>query len=1052
MASTYKYNLQINTKTDSGPLKTLVSALDSVTKSFETAKKASKGLDNLSITVNTKGAVTNINAIASSTSSAEKEVKGLDNESITLNTNGAVKGLQSVGDAAGTAKDEINGFDPSAVNGVGSAADNAADSFDNLARSAGNANKATSKASKGSSRGSFSQSLSSMSSGLSGSGMLSYLGMGTAYDAVIGNSMTKEINRVTSKQRGYQIDGAGGLDEITNKSLVKMNNLIPAMNANQSALNVNMMDYAQTIANVGSKVKALGYSEAESTNAMYDLSKGINGAFASLDQYGISKQALLDTGLWSGEADDIKGYFAAVDQVIGDTSAYTNTLQGDVTELGKKFSSAGGKVGEKLNGPLRGVVQTLNKFLDANPEVAQGLMTAFLAFSAVQPAVDALSTVTSTFDTIKSATKGAVGGVKDLVSGFKNLKKSISEKGFKGTILDKLKGSKDTGMDDPCSDNDTCVENAQRIGKEKKKNNKQDKKSSKTKKKKEKGLKNATNETVGSVSNPSNKQRMGKNMTPKMKKRIQTTPKVVGGGHRPVQGSDWGPSKNKPLGKNNTPKMIAEAKKQNTSSLSGGVNLGKRAGKNALKSGQSTGTMMSKGMTTSMGKSSKGIFSKLKGPMGTVGSKLGSSMGSLAGKGMSSAIGKVAGGIGSKLAGGLLGCIPIVGQLFLAFSAITTVLDLLGIDWMTPLMSGIQGIVGVLTGALQPAFAWLQANGPAIFDGILQAIQPIWDALVELGSTIMTALQPAFAWLQANGPAIWDGLVAGIQFLMPILSFLGQMFITAIVTPIQGAIQVITTLVNILSWLVSTAQMVFSTLASLPQIISGAWSGLVGLVSGILSNVGGAISSFASSAASKMRSAGSKMVSNLRSGLSNIAGTVSSELKGAIDSLISIGGEMANKALEIGKQIWQSMKAGLGVGSPGYIWRMMEAEMEGTHKTLASSEYPLTTTAKQIGGNIATSFNNQYLSSDSMIPSLQDMSSNLPNVSLPSIPKNNMNNNEKQASGPTAPASAVINNTFNISGSFENEDGMNKLVEKIIDKMNFENTRAGRTVGTVYHA
>ena len=237
------------------PLQKAVVLLKEIMTLGDGVKDKLKGLDT-KININTTNATKNVDDITNSAGNAQQAVKGLDGQDVTLDTKGAVTGLQNVEHEAGNAQQAVNSFNGASLEGLATSVNNAAKSFDTLASKAENAYKSTSKVSQksGKSSGGFGSSLSNAASGLGGSGMLSYLGLGTAYDATVGNAMTKEINRVTSSQRGYQIDGAGGLDEITNKSLVKMNNLIPAMNANQSALNVNMMQYADTIANVGSKV------------------------------------------------------------------------------------------------------------------------------------------------------------------------------------------------------------------------------------------------------------------------------------------------------------------------------------------------------------------------------------------------------------------------------------------------------------------------------------------------------------------------------------------------------------------------------------------------------------------------------------------------------------------------------------------------------------------------------------------------------------------------------------------------------------------------------
>ena len=155
------------------------------------------------------------------------------------------------------------------------------------------------------------------------------------------------------------------IDEVTNTSLVSMQNLIPAMNAFKTATgatDAQIYDATDEIAAFGAKVLAQTGSVELSEQAMMDLSKGIKGACASLDQYGITTDAL-KRGLWNGEESDIKGYIAAVQQLTGDTSALMETDEGLDARLGKAFSSAGKKIGNEFLPQIKSVKQA---FLDLN--------------------------------------------------------------------------------------------------------------------------------------------------------------------------------------------------------------------------------------------------------------------------------------------------------------------------------------------------------------------------------------------------------------------------------------------------------------------------------------------------------------------------------------------------------------------------------------------------------------------------------------------------------------------------------------------------------------
>ncbi|RAP44345.1 MAG: hypothetical protein BZ136_08955, partial [Methanosphaera sp. rholeuAM74] len=656
----YTYNLQVNAEAD-------VSGLNDLVQHLVTIAKLEKALGNQQVEVDVKQALGNLKGLDSQIGNTTKGVKGLDGQDVNVNTKNGVAGLQKMEDEAANTKQVIDSMDSTSIDNIGRSADQTANKLSKMARASKSAGKSGSN---------LSSNFQNMSSGLSGNGMMSYLGLGSSYENTIGNAMTKEINAITSKNLNLDTDY---IDKLTSKSMTRMNNLIPALNAGHSSTGKDMQKYVDTYVQVSDAVMALGYSEAEATSAMYDLTKGLNGAFASLDQYGISEDALMKTGLWTGKADDVEGYFKAVSTVLPETSKYMDSFQGDIIGLKKTMSSAGGALGKEILPKLRPIIQTVTDFLTDVDEQgnkipntwAKGLMGAFMAFSAVQPAADALGTVVDTFRTIKGAGTGAFNTIKSVISGAKKLRDSISEKGIKGTIIDKFRNK---GMDSSCDDmeccDDVCLDSAKELGKQKKKNGKTTQKNQKNQKK---GRLEKLKEKVG--------------LDSKSRERKSLQDKVRKGTKNSFASDIKVPKKNK----------------------SGGL-LGKS--KNFLSSGKNAG----KGILS-------GITSVFKG--GGVLSKLGGT------------IGKVLGGVGGKvafgtLAKGALACIPVVGTVITILWTLMDVLGMLGIDWFTPLQDALGGLGETI----------MQELGN-IGSQLMSILEPAWNDLSNALSNIWTAIQPA---------------------------------------------------------------------------------------------------------------------------------------------------------------------------------------------------------------------------------------------------------------------------------------------------------------------
>ena len=268
----------------------------------------------------------------------------------------------------------------------------------------------------------------------------------SASETIFGTSSKAETNSVLLKLMSSTEEAATKLnahvDDVTNSSLVSMQSLIPAMNAFKTATGATddeIYNATESMANFGAKVLAQTRSTDLAEQAMMDLSKGIKGACASLDQYGITTDALKNTGLWSGEEDDIAGYMAAVAELTGDTKELMQTNEGLDKQIEKAFSSAGKKLGNEF---LPSIKDAKRALIDLNSATGGGLFAGILGVSAVADTAsqwgmtitnisngvsnlrDGVSGLKSVWDTVTSAVKGtqaAVEGVADATNTASNI-------------------------------------------------------------------------------------------------------------------------------------------------------------------------------------------------------------------------------------------------------------------------------------------------------------------------------------------------------------------------------------------------------------------------------------------------------------------------------------------------------------------------------------------------------------------------------------------------------------------------------------------------------
>lgn len=248
----------------------------------------------------------------------------------------------------------------------------------------------------------------------------------TAMDNIFGTSSKAETNSVLLKMMSSTSEAASKLnqhvDDVTNSSLVSMQSLIPAMNAFKTATGATdqqIYDATEAMAGFGAKVLAQTGSTELAETAMMDLSKGIKGACASLDQYGITVDALKSTGLWDGDENDIEGYMAAVQQLTGDTTELMETNEGLDKQLEKQFSSAGKKLGNEF---LPGIKDAKRALIDLNKATGGGLFASMLGATAV---VDTASTWGQTITNMANGVKNLQEGVGKLKSVWKSVTSAV---------------------------------------------------------------------------------------------------------------------------------------------------------------------------------------------------------------------------------------------------------------------------------------------------------------------------------------------------------------------------------------------------------------------------------------------------------------------------------------------------------------------------------------------------------------------------------------------------------------------------------------------------
>ena len=919
---THKHTIEIDTKTNAKDVDSLASALQKIEKyKKNTSKTGLKDLD-IKVKIDSDKSAKELDGLASQISKVAKDVKSIKSPKLKLIDPGsakAINNINSLGSSVSKLEKNLKGINAKSITGITSAVNTLTDSFMSAASAAGNLADATrsiggnlsgaisqanqlSRAYKDAASNAGDVARNSKSIGgdtsTSGSNGGSNRGIGTgggfgaiaesalisatgkgAHELSFSNAATKQTHKRTvdiwAREDGGDATATWkAINKEVNASTATMNATIPSMNAFKASTGAStdfLKDNADVFASLATKVQALGYTEQDAQNAMMDLSKGVHGAFASLDQYGISEESLKAKG-WSGDEKDLQGYMDAVKAVMGDATDYENTWNYQKAMLNKDMMRGGEKLFSDVMKPAAGALKAFNDF-------DKGLFDKFgvnigTAVTGLSMLDQGLQTVRGTIDAVKTGAaniKQTWQDMKSFGSAVKNLPKTIKDKwqsakdtlgGIKDKIFGKKKKDEDKpefelpkkkpqleppskedcenscglddaiekqqktgfGCDEGCGED--CLDTAEKVGKQKEKNHDQTKKNQKDH---EDGSGDSGIDVFdGDSDSGSGKSRKDKKGKSKKGKGKNGKKGKKGKGRFGKLKGKLGGLKGKLGGKlGKFGKLGGLAAGTAGAGLLGGLfggddeedsqymqNYGRNGGLNKGKGASKGGKLgklggKAKGLMSKIGGGAKGLVksgvSAGKGLLSGIGSvfKGGAGKGVFKGltKTLGSGLGKAAAKIGGKAIFGTLGkaafsCVPVIGQVAAAAWMVTDVLDMLGIDWFTPLSQGVgavldqmgplgQGIKQVGGKAMEylgGAGDWIMGGFEKLMNGASLG-EVIWGGLKDIGGNISEILGPAFKGVtdfigglfSGEGGIDFGKIISSLSPITGIISMLGNL-------------------------------------------------------------------------------------------------------------------------------------------------------------------------------------------------------------------------------------------------------------------------------------
>ena len=165
---------------------------------------------------------------------------------------------------------------------------------------------------------------------------------------------------------------------------------------------------------------------------------------------------------------------------------------------------------------------------------------------------------------------------------------------------------------------------------------------------------------------------------------------------------------------------------------------------------------------------------------------------------------------------------------------------------------------------------------------------------------------------------------------------------------------------------------------------------------------------------SKFANGARNAVSNFRSGISGLTSAMTGELNrmlGAVGSWIS---QVISRFYNAGVEFVNALKRGMGIGSPGYMFYMMEGELGRIENIVKDNKIPAS--VYKLGTNIVDSFG----ATDGL----------------------NVNGSSNVSGGQVV----NVEYNFNLYGDIDNEDRMQKFIDAVRRDIEWNNETAGRDI------
>lgn len=307
--------------------------------------------------------------------------------------------------------------------------------------------------------------------------------------------------------------------------------------------------------------------------------------------------------------------------------------------------------------------------------------------------------------------------------------------------------------------------------------------------------------------------------------------------------------------------------------------------------------------------------------------------------------------------------------------------------------------------------AVMMANPIVLVVAAIVALIAILWYLYTTNESVRNAIDGFGQALWGLGEAIYSGIAGAIQWLIDGFTWLYETISGLFTTTGSEGINWLTTIMMVLMGPIGWIMLLIQHWDKIAPAVSGALSGMYQNAVNWFNQTGARIHSFASDLVSNLGSAAWNAVSSFESGIRGIASAIAGELDRAWSTVVSWGQQLIQRFWQIAVDAVNALKKGLGIGSPGFMYYMVEGELNRIDDLAKYTDMP--SSFSTLGNDMVNNFNPQFSNGS-----------------------------------PSAGAGGVVNNfNFTFTDFIDDKEKLTDLIIKTItDEINWNNNTANRMV------